>query len=781
MNYFPRAIVCVLLTGLLLLLGSNGVFAAEKTIQTKQQAQAELQDRLEARYKQLQTAFKQLKPLGYENLKTNTLDDLHRQIAEVDYSLEQCIADNTTQLESSKKNQDLLGEKQAQEDHAIQVKRVELANQSRVIDTALKRCSLLKIQLDQLAEEANLFRQDLVQKQFFAQEHSLLPRVERLLLLDNASLQHEFNAIQPILEKIYHKIEMPFLLLALVGAGLGVFWSRKGRLLALPAKESASPAFIAALRGIKRVSPVLFALFALWLTIVITQSNVSPILIQSLQYALLLFFIFGLVRGLLFPDDKAIKRHRFAAHSSLILSWLLISCTLLMYCFNHEETGRYSDSVVLYLVWLFSLVNAAFSAIVLLWIIAYKLLPKKRMYSFSLLPMLVLLSAIVAGVIGYRNLATLLIFATFNALMVLFMAFLILRISREFFNSLDQGKTAWQRQLRRSMDIAEEKAFPGVLWLRLLVFFTTILVTVFALMSIGGSSHQRIMTMVLSIKQGITIGDVTVDVLNLVYALLILITTLSILPFIQNQLVSNWLTHSNLSRGAKEATQKLVGYAGVAIAVFWAFHVAGVNFKNFAIIAGALSVGIGFGLKNIVSNFISGLILLFERPISRGDWVMVGATEGYVKDISIRSTTIQTFQQADVIVPNSELISNQVTNWMLSNTIGRLQVPIGVAYGSDVSLVMETLEEIANRHPAVISDHPDYSAYVLFLGFGESALNFELRCFLRNISKRSSTLSAINQGIDREFRKANIDIPFPQRVVHIRHEAEPNSESLSSK
>jgi small-conductance mechanosensitive channel len=290
-------------------------------------------------------------------------------------------------------------------------------------------------------------------------------------------------------------------------------------------------------------------------------------------------------------------------------------------------------------------------------------------------------------------------------------------------------------------------------------------------MLIGGSSHQRIMTMVLSIKQGVTIGDVTFDVLNLVYALLIVIITLSILPFIQNQLVSNWLTHSNLSRGAKEATQKLVGYAGVAIAVFWAFHVAGVNFKNFAIIAGALSVGIGFGLKNIVSNFISGLILLFERPISRGDWVMVGATEGHVKDISIRSTTIQTFQQADVIVPNSELISNQVTNWMLSNTIGRLQIPIGVAYGSDVSLVMETLEEIANRHPEVISDHPDYSAYVLFLGFGESALNFELRCFLRNIGKRSSVLSAINQGIDREFRKANIEIPFPQRVVHMRHEA----------
>jgi len=772
MSYFPTAIMRFLLTGLLLLLVSQGVLAAEKTELTEAaKQQAELQENLQDRYKQLQKAFKQLKPLGYENLKTNALDDFHRQLTEVDYTLEQCIADHTTQIESNKKNQALLGEQQAQEDHAIQVKRVELANQYRTIDTALKRCSLLKIQLDQLAVEADLFRQDLVKKQFFAQEDALLPRVERLLLLDNASLRREFNAIQPILEKIYHKMEMSLLFVALIGAGLGVFWSRKGRLLASAPQAYASPSFIAALRGIKHVSPVLFALFAVWFVVMITQSDASPILLQSVQYAVLLFFIFGLIRGLLFPNEASVKQHRFAAHSSLILSWLLISCMLLMYCFNHEATGRYSGSVILYLVWFFSLVNAALSAVILLWVIAYKLLPKKRMYSFSLLPMLVLLGVVVTGSLGYRNLATLLIFATFNALMVLFLAFLVLRISREFFNSLDQGKTAWQRQLRRSMDIAEAKVFPGVLWLRLLVFFTTTLVTVLALMLIGGSSHQRIMTMILSIKQGITVGDVTFDVLNLVYALLILIITLSILPFIQKQFVSNWLTHSNLSRGAKEATQKLIGYAGVAIAVFWAFHVAGVNFKNFAIIAGALSVGIGFGLKNIVSNFISGIILLFERPISRGDWVMVGGTEGVVKDISIRSTTIQTFQQADVIVPNSELISSQVTNWMLSNTIGRLQVPIGVAYGSDVSLVMETLEEIANRHPEVISDHPDYSAYVLFLGFGESALNFELRCFLRNIGKRSSTLSAINQGIDREFRKANIEIPFPQRVVHVRHEA----------
>jgi small-conductance mechanosensitive channel len=250
---------------------------------------------------------------------------------------------------------------------------------------------------------------------------------------------------------------------------------------------------------------------------------------------------------------------------------------------------------------------------------------------------------------------------------------------------------------------------------------------------------------------------------------LILVIAFSVLPFIKNNLVTSWLKHSNLSSGAKDATQTLVGYGGVAIAVLWALFVLGLNFKNVAIVAGALSVGIGFGLQNIVNNFVSGLILLFERPIRRGDWIVVGNTEGYVRDISIRSTRIETFDRADVIVPNSELISNQVTNWMLSNNVGRLKSAVGVAYGSDVEKVMEVLETIADTHPDVISDHPDYPIRVLFINFGDSALNFELRCYVKNVDNRLRIQSDINQSIDREFRKENIEIPFPQRVVHMEN------------
>ena len=188
-----------------------------------------------------------------------------------------------------------------------------------------------------------------------------------------------------------------------------------------------------------------------------------------------------------------------------------------------------------------------------------------------------------------------------------------------------------------------------------------------------------------------------------------------------------------MERGAREAVATISGYLGVALALFVSLSITGVEFGKLAIIAGALSVGIGFGLQNIVNNFVSGLILLFERPIKTGDWIVVGNTEGYVKKISIRSTQIQTFDQADVIVPNSDLISGQVTNWMLRDARGRIRVPIGVAYGSDTALVEKLLLEVAHKHPLVITSSIAPEPKVLFIDFGDSALMFELRVFIVNI------------------------------------------------
>jgi small-conductance mechanosensitive channel len=228
-----------------------------------------------------------------------------------------------------------------------------------------------------------------------------------------------------------------------------------------------------------------------------------------------------------------------------------------------------------------------------------------------------------------------------------------------------------------------------------------------------------------------------------------------------------------MDRGSKEAMISLTGYLGVAIAFLIALSMAGFELANIALIAGALSVGIGFGLQNIVNNFVSGLILLFERPIKTGDWVVVSGTEGYVKKISIRSTQIQTFDRSDVIVPNSQLISEQVTNWMFRDSIGRIKVPIGVAYGTDPEKVKEILLDIAYQQEFVITQSPILGKpWVLFKEFGDSSLNFELRCYIKDVDSRMRAVSAINFEIDKAFRAAGIEIPFPQRDVHIIKETD---------
>jgi small-conductance mechanosensitive channel len=226
-----------------------------------------------------------------------------------------------------------------------------------------------------------------------------------------------------------------------------------------------------------------------------------------------------------------------------------------------------------------------------------------------------------------------------------------------------------------------------------------------------------------------------------------------------------------------EAVGALFWYSAVITAILISLSIAGFSVQNLAIVAGAFSIGIGFGLQNIVSNFISGLILLIEQPIKPGDWVAVGNTEGFVQKISIRATQLRTFDKADILIPNSELISQQVTNMMLSDRVGRIRLPIGVAYGSDTALVKKVLEDIVLNHALVIKDNPDYSPMIVFMGFGESSLDFEVRCFLHNIADVNRARSEINFAIDQQFREHNIAIPFPQRDLHIiKTKGEPDAE-----
>ena len=218
---------------------------------------------------------------------------------------------------------------------------------------------------------------------------------------------------------------------------------------------------------------------------------------------------------------------------------------------------------------------------------------------------------------------------------------------------------------------------------------------------------------------------------------------------------------------AQIAVASIIVYTAFSIALLIALVIMGVNFTGLAIIAGALSVGIGLGLQNIVNNFVSGIILLLEKPIKPGDRIIIGKTEGFVKKIRLRSTQIATLAKEDVIIPNSDLITLQVTNFMFRDKQWRIVCPVGVAYGSDVELVKQVLLAVAARNKSVIQEVPN-EPVVLFRNFGDSSLLFELWCIIEDVNEKYKVISEVNFAIDHAFRENNITIAFPQRDVHIK-------------
>ncbi len=262
------------------------------------------------------------------------------------------------------------------------------------------------------------------------------------------------------------------------------------------------------------------------------------------------------------------------------------------------------------------------------------------------------------------------------------------------------------------------------------------------------------------------LGETRITLWTLLYFLSLLILLYWFAGRLRVWLVDKVLVRTRMEIGARQAVASITRYLVLLIGLVVALQTVGVNLTTLNVIAGAVGVGIGFGLQNIANNFISGLIILFERPIKAGDRIEVGNVDGEVKEVGARSTTVLTNDNISIIVPNSRFITENIVNWKYNDARVRFHIPIGVAYGTDARVVERLLREVAAENKNVLADPP---AKVWFRGFGDSSLNFELLVWNTSlVDRKGQFISDLNFAVYDKLNQHGIEIPFPQRDLHIR-------------
>ncbi len=558
--------------------------------------------------------------------------------------------------------------------------------------------------------------------------------------------------------------------------------------------------------SIRSILPIV-AIIAVYLTLDVhglLDDNVFPgvvDLIETLVFAaMLLIFVSVLSLSFLVPDKPAWRVFPLPNRSARRLTWLLIAVAAVFFVNSVSgqalELGRASVSVILQKEFLSSTLIAVLLLIALTTPLREASAEPEegespvdeadregdeaerearlryRVPYLRIVLGLVVLAIPVLGLLGYVPLARFVASQLVIAGSIIAGVYVLNLISGEVLSEGLTGHTAFARTIRKSFVLSVAGADVLAFWLSTAITAVLLFGGILLILLVWGIDWSDIAGWLSTLFFGFSIGGFTFSLYGILIGIGLFTGVLALSRLVQGWLEKRVLPRTKLDIGVRNSLKTAVGYLGLIIAAVVAFSYIGLDLSNLAIVAGALSVGIGFGLQSIVNNFVSGLILLAERPIKVGDWIVVGAEQGYVKRISVRATEVETFDRSSVIIPNSNLISDTVKNWTHKDKLGRIIVGVGVAYGTDVEKVRDILLRIARDAPGV-AHYP--VPFVFFKDFGESSLDFELRCYLRDIDNMLGTSSAIRFAIVKAFNENGITIPFPQRDLHIISEAAPSA------
>lgn len=373
-----------------------------------------------------------------------------------------------------------------------------------------------------------------------------------------------------------------------------------------------------------------------------------------------------------------------------------------------------------------------------------------------------IIGASLLGYIGFATFAAQQIVITGAIIATLYLGYLAAKAIAGEGALADTGLGRW---LERRYQLSEGALDQVGLAASMALGFTILLVGLPVIALLWGFQWPEVRSFFWQAFTNFQIGTIRISIAAIIVGILLFFAGLWATRRFQAWLDGSVLERGRVESGARNSIRKAVGYVGVAIAGLIGVSAAGVDLSQLALVAGALSLGIGLGLQNIASNFVSGLILLAERPFKAGDIIDAGGFSGTVKSVNVRATEIETFDRKTLILPNSELINSAVSNWMHKSTQGRVMIPVGVAYDSDPRQVHDLLLEIANDHPRVLANP---APVVSFENFGDSSLDFILYCFLADIGFGLAVRTEIRMAIFERFKAAGIEFPFPQTDVHLK-------------